>query len=230
MALNSRRHTVPAGTDQSVSRATIFETFGNSIHDVVPVANSTDRAQLVSDLTAAGRTPTTTDPLVVYRADAPGLHRFEWSPDGSAWIPVDGVLRFADKAAATAWATANASMLTAGDEAIIGGVRVPWSGTEWELWPWENITPAAGWTANTGSGTPRIRRDGHIVTYQGGVYGSGAETFVNIPRWARPDRQTAVPVLMDNGSTFGVFTIFTGGAIAASGNVHVRALAQWWVS
>ena len=227
MALNSRRHTVPAGTEQSVNRATIFETFGNSIHDVIPVANSTDRAQLVSDLTAAGRKPTTTDPLVVYRADAPGLHRFEWSPDGSAWIPVDGVMRFADKAAATAWATANPSMLTAGDEAIIGGVRVPWSGTEWEWWPWETITPAAGWTGNTGAGAPRISRLGREVVYQGGVYGGTGDVFT-LPSWARSPRQLGKPVLLASGAV-GVFTIFTGGAVQAAGDIHSRAEVTWVV-
>lgn len=129
MASNARKHTIPMGADKSFNRATIFETFGNSINDVVPVANATERAQVVSDLVAKGAGPTATDPLVVIRGDAPGLHRVEYTYDGSVWLT--DVLFFASKSAADTFGAANGGLLTAGDRAIAAGVEYRWSGTAW---------------------------------------------------------------------------------------------------
>lgn len=148
MASNARKHVVPAGPDSAVTRATIFETFGNSIRDVVPVANTTGRTQLVGDLTAAGEAPSATKPLYVYRADAPGLHRTEVTIDGSVWLPVDGVLQFADKAAADAWAIANGALLTAGDIARIGTITYMWTGSVWwQATPGRNLIRSVDYNA-----------------------------------------------------------------------------------
>ena len=133
MALNARKHTVPAPADATITRAMIFETFGNSIRDVVPVANATERAQLVTDLTAKGQAPSASRPLVVYRNDARGLHRIEYTFDGSVWIPASGVLEFPSKTVADSWGTANGGLLTAGDECRIGGVGYIWGGTAWSM-------------------------------------------------------------------------------------------------
>lgn len=135
MAQNSRKHKIPAGTDLTISRSTIFEAFGNSIRDVVPVANATERSQLVSALTSAGEGPSSARPLVVLRGDARGLHRVEWTTDGSVWIPSTGRLTFASKADADSWGTSNGSYLTVGDVCQAGSGtnarRFRWSGSAW---------------------------------------------------------------------------------------------------
>lgn len=128
---NARKHTIPAGSDKSFNRATIFEAFGNSIHDVIPVTNATERAQLVSALSAKGAGPTASTPLIVIRADAPGMSRAEWSADGTTWIPLSGVLTFPNKTAADTFGASSGGLLATGDEAMIGGVRHRWSGTLW---------------------------------------------------------------------------------------------------
>ncbi len=128
---NARKQVIPLGTEASFTRATIFEQFGLSISDVVPVANVTDRAQVVSDLTAKGRGPTSTRPLVVIRADAPGLHRIEYTYDGSVWLPASGVMTFPTITDATSFATANSGLLSVGDRCRIGGIDFRWTGTLW---------------------------------------------------------------------------------------------------
>lgn len=128
---NARKHVTPDGSDVSVSRATIFALFGQSINDVTPVANVTERDQVVADLVAVGSGPSSTRPLIVIRGDAPGLHRVEYTYDGTAWIPVSGALRFASKSAADSFGTSYAGYLTAGDEGWAAGVRIVWSGTAW---------------------------------------------------------------------------------------------------
>lgn len=131
MASNARKHTIPSGADQSITRATIFEAFGNSIRDIVPVANATERAQLVTALTGKGQGPSTDRPLFVFRNDAPGLHRVEYTENGTLWLPFSGVQTFATKAAADSFGTANGGLLSVGDEARINGVIYRWSGTVW---------------------------------------------------------------------------------------------------
>lgn len=128
---NARRHVIPAGADQSFTRATIFSAFGNSIRDIVPVATVTDRAALISDLTTAGQAPSATKPLVVYRADAPGMHRLEYTTNGTVWLPASGSLIFASKSAADSFGTSNSGLLSVGDECRVGALRYLWSGTAW---------------------------------------------------------------------------------------------------
>ena len=130
---NARKHAIPAGTDQSITRATIFEDFANSIRDVVPVANTTERTQLASALTAKGQAPAVGKPLLVHRADAPGLHRLEYTVDGTIWLPASGALTFASKAAADSFGTANGGLLSSGDECRVGTTVYRWSGTLWYL-------------------------------------------------------------------------------------------------
>lgn len=133
---NARKHVTPDGSDVSVGRATIFDQFGQSISDVVPVANTTDRAQVVADLTAEGHGPTASRPLVVIRADAPGLHRIEYTYDGTTFVSGSGTMHFASKGEADSFATSNSSMLTEGDRCIAGGVEYRRAGASW--------VPAAG--------------------------------------------------------------------------------------
>lgn len=128
---NARKHDVPAGGDATVNRATIFETFGNSIHDIVPVANVTERTQLVSDLIDEGVGPSSSNPLYVDRADARALHRVERTEDGTLWLPVSGRLEFADLSARNSWTTSNSGLLSVRDRCIVGTIEYAWNGTAW---------------------------------------------------------------------------------------------------
>ncbi len=125
---NLRKHVIPLGSEASLTREVLFKLFGESIHDIVPVANVTARGQLVAAMVEAGKPPTSSDPLVVFRADAPGLHRIEYTTDGSVWVVAGGPLAFTDITAAKSWATANASLLSNGDRCLAGGIEYVWRG------------------------------------------------------------------------------------------------------
>jgi hypothetical protein len=80
------------GPLEEPSRAA-FNALSLSMHDPVPVANATERAQLVADLTAAGFAPTASRPLYVHRADAGPMLELERTIDGgTSWqtIMADG--------------------------------------------------------------------------------------------------------------------------------------------
>jgi hypothetical protein len=83
MALDARRHVVPAPTE--APRRAAFDDLSLSVRDIVYVADVADRDQLVADLTAAGLGPAADRPLYVHRADLPGL---EWSTDAQTWHQV----------------------------------------------------------------------------------------------------------------------------------------------
>jgi hypothetical protein len=75
---NARKHQVPAAGD-APSRAGVVGPF-ETINDIVPVANSTDRANV-----ATAVAPTASRPLYVHRADAPVGQELEVTTDGSNW-------------------------------------------------------------------------------------------------------------------------------------------------
>lgn len=83
MATDARKHTVPGAAD-APSRQALLD-LGLSIRDVVPVADATERAQLVADLTAVNQGPATSRPLFVYRADAGAGREVEYTVNGSTW-------------------------------------------------------------------------------------------------------------------------------------------------
>ncbi|MFJ4173984.1 hypothetical protein [Microbacterium sp. NPDC089696] len=136
---NARKHVVPTGGEQSISRATIYQAFANSIHDVVPVANTTERGQVVAALTAAGLPPSAANPLIVYRADAPGLHKLEINTGGALWLGADGSMRFADSAALDTWTATNPGLLVAGDRAWVGSLSYVYTGTQWLIAPGQQL-------------------------------------------------------------------------------------------
>lgn len=69
------------------TRARFIERFRES-EQIVYVANTTARAQLVTEI-ASWFTPTSTTPLYVHRGDAPTWAKVEYTTDGSTWIPVN---------------------------------------------------------------------------------------------------------------------------------------------
>lgn len=175
---NARKHVVPLGSEASFNRATIFTAFGNSIRDVVPVANTTERTSLVNALTSAGQGPATTRPLVVYRHDAPGLDRIEYTIDGSAWIPASGTLRFATKDALDSWAASNGAYLAPGHRALVpsgggsGFSGYVWTGSAFdpEDTGWVDVNAFdANWStaARGGYASLSVRRMGKQVILRG---------------------------------------------------------------
>ena len=198
---NARKHTIPLGTEASFTRATLFKQFGQSISDVVPVANVTERAQVVSDLTAEGRGPTSARPLVVIRADARGAHRVEYTYDGAVFLPASGILSFVDLAAATSFGTANPGLLTVGDIAYIGaaGSDYRWTGTAW-------VRPVT--RGSVGVGSPTDASGAITVTH--GANGTPTQVLVT-------DRNAGAAASMRKitvnaiSSTQIQFVVFNGG-------------------
>jgi len=86
VATDVRKHLAPIGSE--TPRRQAFNDLSLSICDLVPVANTTARTQLVSDLTAAGYAPSATHPLYVFRADATAGHETEYTRDGTTWQAV----------------------------------------------------------------------------------------------------------------------------------------------
>lgn len=84
---------IPAGS-ATVSKATILELISDH-SQVLPVANTTARAQLITDLGTAGKSPSATNPVLVYRADATVGLEVEVTEDGTNWraIPSAGAWR-----------------------------------------------------------------------------------------------------------------------------------------
>lgn len=83
MGTDIRKHTAPLA-GETPSRQVIND-LSLTVNDVIPIANTTARAQLVADLTAAGFTPSQTKPLYVHRADAGTGQELEVTTDGTTW-------------------------------------------------------------------------------------------------------------------------------------------------
>lgn len=83
MATDVRKHTVPAPGD-APRRQAILD-LGLSIRDVIPVANTTARSQLITAMGAAGQGPSASNPVLVFRADATAGLNHEYTTDGTTW-------------------------------------------------------------------------------------------------------------------------------------------------
>lgn len=145
MATDIKKHTTIA-PGENPTRAAIAAAI-LSINDVIGVADLTERAQLVSALNSAGIGPSATRPLVVFRANAPGLHKIESSVDGTIFTPASGVLQFATKGDADTWGTSNASYLSTGDTCVAAGRTYTWSGKWYPLVPMIDLISGATITA-----------------------------------------------------------------------------------
>ena len=80
MATSVREHIVPAEGETPKWEA--VRDGIESVNDIVPVANATARAQLLTDLTGLGQAPTAARPLYVRQGDTGDY----WLHDGSAWV------------------------------------------------------------------------------------------------------------------------------------------------
>lgn len=130
MAVDVKKHTSPAAGELP-SRAALAAGL-LSINDIIPVANTTEANQVAAAVAATGQS-LATKPVTVSRADARGLHRVEYSYDGSVWIPLSGVLSFASKAAADTWGAANSALLSPEDVCTVGSDRYVWLDNAWVL-------------------------------------------------------------------------------------------------
>lgn len=81
--IDPRKHQA-FGPEEQPSRAG-FNALSLSINDFIPVANATEREQLVTSLNALGAGPSLTRPTLVFRADASPGRGFEFSTDGTTW-------------------------------------------------------------------------------------------------------------------------------------------------
>lgn len=137
---------VPVGTD-NYDLTNDLRKMVESQSTIVSVASVTMRSALVAALTAAGRTPTTTRPLFVDRADLPSHYALEFTTDGTNWGVVPAEVK----------------------QDLSGG--------------------PAGFTSF--EGTPRIMRQGNIITLAGGALRTGATTALGA---ATPMPVAGVPV------------------------------------
>lgn len=128
MSIDQKKHTsIAAG--EAPKRDALAKAF-LSINDVVPTANATEQAQIVDALAGGDFPVSAARPLATTRGDARPLHQIEVSR-GGVFVPTSGVLSFATKTAADNWATANGSLLSPGDQCVIGAGQYQWDGTAW---------------------------------------------------------------------------------------------------
>ena len=80
MATSVREHIVPAEGETPKWEA--VRDGIESVNDIVPVANATARAQLLTDLTGLGQAPTAARPLYVRQGDTGDY----WLHNGTAWV------------------------------------------------------------------------------------------------------------------------------------------------
>lgn len=83
MPITSPEKIITPAPDDAYALTTDLRRMMASARTIVPVANATERAAVVSALVAAGTPPTAARPLFVYRADAP--FPLEWTEDGTTW-------------------------------------------------------------------------------------------------------------------------------------------------
>ena len=89
MGTSPRTHTVPL-PGETPTRALLSAGLA-SVDDIVPVANATERAQLVADLAAVtpanpvAYVPSAARPLYVHRGDRPAGDHVEFTTDGTNW-------------------------------------------------------------------------------------------------------------------------------------------------
>lgn len=91
MALDPFRREIPPEHGVTPDWRAMIENFSASVGAIVTVTNDTDKAQLVSDMVAAGHAPSASRPLYVHRQDAANGLLLEYTTDGSTWTPVGGV-------------------------------------------------------------------------------------------------------------------------------------------
>lgn len=145
MGTNARKHTVPLAGDQP--RRQSFDDLSMSINDVIPIANATERAQLVADLG-------TYEGLTIYRQDM--FWNETWQ--NGAWVVTGGRLPYISLGRNTPGAPAT------GVDATLSGwtTSVGWQCTETggtvtvPVTGRYQVTAGGAWAANA-SGIRRVQ-------------------------------------------------------------------------
>lgn len=85
-------HSASPLTGSSALNVTTLNAALRTYGQIIPTANTTTRAQLIVDLAALSPaiTPSASQPIMVYRADAPTSARIEITEDGTNWSTVVG--------------------------------------------------------------------------------------------------------------------------------------------
>ena len=148
--LDARRHSVPSGGD-APSRAGWVLGPLLTVRDPIPVANATDRAQVLTDLAAAGIVPSASEPIFFFRADAGTGRELEYTTNGTTFHTVI--------AGDTGWvaATYNASWntYTTLKTRLVGGAQLSLTGL---------IRPNTGTVAAGGTTSVATLAAGHRPT------------------------------------------------------------------
>lgn len=168
MAIDARKHNAFAATEQPTMAG--FNALSLSINDVMPCTNTTTQASQAAAVSAAG-VSFSTNPLVTIRANAPGLHRIEYTYDGTNFLPASSVLHFSSTSAMNTFATANAALLTFGDSAWVGSALYQWNGSAFVAYDsgWIALTYSSGFGANSFGFSPAIRVVDNRCTLRGTV-------------------------------------------------------------
>ncbi|MEA1264150.1 hypothetical protein MicroSTF_13995 [Microbacterium sp. STF-2] len=219
---NARKHKIPGGGEQTVNRKMLFEDFGNSIRDIVPVASINERGQLLTALSNAGEAPTPARPLVVLRADARGLHRIEYTTDGTIWLPASGVLDFQTKALADSFGSSNGGLISVGDTCTAAGVSYYWTGASWDRdTAWAALTLGNSWV-NFGAPfrNAAYKRENGWVSLRGSIKAGEVgvtKPIATLPTGFRPiggDEQYLVPANLGTADL----------RVATDGSIYIAAI------
>lgn len=200
MATDVKKHTTIAAAE-TPSRAALAAAI-LSISDVIPVANATEATQVASAVAASGQNLATA-PVVVSRADARGLHRVEYSYDGTVWIPASGVPSFASKGAADTWAAANGALLSSGDVCRVGAAVYTWTGTVWLATDtgWVPVTFANSWIDATSLEAVEYRRLNGVTYIKGRPALGTTGTGFTLPAGFRPKQLLSFTIRSAGGSS-----------------------------
>lgn len=218
MATDAKKHTSIAAGEKPTRAALAASIL--SINDVIPVANATEANQVASALASGGQNLATT-PVLVSRADARGLHRIEFSYDGTVWLPASGILSFSSKSAADTWAASNSAMLAYGDRAQIPNAALEWNGTKWI--GGAPVTPTfTGIYSSSGTIPVQLMIDGQRSFLKGLVVSSTANFVAGtsydlgaagaVPAGFRP-AETRTFACIANITALAALQIFTDGSI-----------------
>jgi hypothetical protein len=215
MATDARNHSAPAA-GEIPSRASI-DALSLTVNDVVFAASAAAQTTFAAAMSSAGYPASTSNPLVTLRGDAPGLHRIEYSPDGTVWLPASGALHFTTTTARDTWTSSYSSYLSAGDTCQVGTSTYTWDGAEWNAndTGWTAATLVNSWVNFGGAYvTARYRRLNGWVQIEG-VVKSGSvtsgTTIFTLPAGFLPSAQLLRPTQAN--SAFATIQVTAAGAV-----------------
>jgi hypothetical protein len=110
---DARGHTVPSATGDAPSRQGWVLDPLLTVRDPIPTANTTTRAALITALASESITPSSSEPIFVFRADAASGEELEYTIDGTNWLTVP--------ATSVPWTTYTATITGSTTSPSVGG-------------------------------------------------------------------------------------------------------------